>query len=115
MVVGTPNGRTFRKFQTRMDVPATLDSWAPWAGFKLRESSEASRTYQRGSGFWVAAQHLVVTWSGDDCTVEAWVKPPLIGKDLPIESGGFNGIAPRTVARDYVNELLRLLGQRPIK
>ncbi len=108
-----PQGRTVRKFQTEADVPSVLDSWSTQAGHKLRESGQTTRTYKRGAGFWVAAQMLKLSWSGNDCTLEAWIKPP-IGKDIPIESGGIKGVAPRMVARTHVNALLQMYGQPPI-
>ena len=89
--------RPVRKSQTEADVPSVLDSWSTQAGYKLRESGQTSRTYKRGAGFWVAARMLKLSWSGNDCTLEAWIKPP-IGKDIPIESGGITGVAPRMVA-----------------
>ena len=105
--------RPVRKSQTEADVPSVLDSWSTQAGYKLRESGQTSRTYKRGAGFWVAAQMLKLSWSGNDCALEAWIKPP-IGKDIPIESGGITGVAPRMAARTHVSALLQMYGQPPI-
>ena len=107
-----PHGRTVRKSQTEADVPGVLDSWSTQAGYKLRESGRTSRTHKRGAGFWVAGRMLKLSWSGNDCTLEAWIKPP-IGKDIPIESGGIKGVAPRMVARTHVNALPQMYGQPP--
>jgi len=58
-----------------------------------------------------------------ETTLEAWIRVNVIARlmalfiipsEMGIESGGFRGAAPRSIARKAVNRLINQLGQSPI-
>lgn len=116
-------GRTVREFQSSADVWNILDSWAAQAGYQLVEQDQISRTYNRGTGFWILPQSVKTTYMGQGYRIEAWVWLPLLSRivtlglmppELRIESGGFVAVIPRNKAREQVNMLMQMLGQPPI-
>jgi len=116
-------GRTVREFQVAFDAWSALDSWARQTGYAQVEQDQASRTYKRGTGFWVAPQMLKMTWTGAGYRLEAWVWLPVINRicslglmprELRVESGGFRGVIPRDTARRDASALLQMLGQPPL-
>lgn len=116
-------GRTVREFQSDADVWSVLDGWAARAGYELVEQDQASRTYKRGKGFWVAPQKLKMAFTGQGYRMEAWVWLPMLSRivslflmpeELRIESGGVSAVIPRNKAREQVNGLLQALGQFPV-
>lgn len=116
-------GRTVREFQSDADVWGVANGRAAQAGYDLVEQDEASRTYKRGKGFWVAPQKLKMTFTGHGYRMEAWVWLPMLNRivtlflmpeELRIESGGVSAFIPRNKAREQVNGLLQALGQPPI-
>lgn len=120
---GGIKGRTVRDFQANADVWGMLDSWALQYGFDLVEQDQVSRTYQRGTGFWMSAPMVKVSWNGSFYRLEAWVYTILINRiftfgifpeECVVESGGFMNMIPRANAREKVNALLQILGQPPI-
>jgi hypothetical protein len=123
MVADRLKGRTVREFQVTFDVWSVLGSWAGQTGYLQVEQDQASRTYKRGTGFWVAPQMLKMTWTGAGYKLEAWVWFTLINRivslglmprELRIESGGFRGVIPRNTSRRDVSALLQMLGQPPV-
>jgi hypothetical protein len=116
-------GRTTREFQSPADVWGILDGWAAQTGYELVEQDQVSRTYKRGTGFWVAPQKLKMAFTGQFYRMEAWVWLPPLNRivtlglmpiELRIESGGFMAVIPRSKAREQVNALLQALGQPPV-
>jgi hypothetical protein len=116
-------GRTTREFQSPADVWGILDGWAAQVGYDLVEQDQVSRTYKRGTGFWILPQKLNMAFTGEFYRMEAWVwLPPyyrfltlfLMPTELRIESGGFVAVLPRNKAREQVSALLQALGQPPI-
>jgi hypothetical protein len=100
-----------------------VESWAGKAGYSLKQSSDRSRLYQRGVGFWVAPMMLEAGQEGDRAHIEAWIRATpfvrvmslfMLPREMGVESGGFKGRLPRNMARGTVNELLSSLGQPPI-
>ncbi|MBN1288794.1 MAG: hypothetical protein JXA49_04060 [Actinobacteria bacterium] len=123
MSAGGIKGRTIRDFRANFDVWGTVDSWAGQYGFSLVEQDQVSRTYQRGTGFWMNAPKIKVSWTGSFYRLEAWIYTILINRvftfgifpeETVIESGGFINMIPRSMAREKVNLLLQMLGQPPI-
>jgi hypothetical protein len=121
--MASAQGRTALDFQTAAEIWQILDTWAQQTGYKLIGQDQASRLYQRGTGFWVAPQMLQVSWAGQGYHLEAWVRVPLFNRivtfglmpeELVISSGGFVGSLPRKTARNHVNILLQTLGLPPI-
>jgi hypothetical protein len=116
-------GRTVREFQSSADVWGVLDAWAAQAGYNLVEQDQASRTYNRGTGFWVLPQRLKMTYTQQGYRMEAWVRSSglnrivtlgLMPSEVRVESGGFAAVIPRNKAREQVNQLMQMLGQHPI-
>ena len=117
------NPRTVRDFTASTSVWPVVEAWAKESSYSLKESSQSTRLYQRGMGFWTAPMMLEITQSGDNVHVEAWVKVNVLARlmalfmlpaEMTIESGGARGILPRNLARGAVNKLLGQLGQPPI-
>lgn len=116
-------GRTVLEFQSSADVWGALESWAAQTGYDLVEQDQASRTYNRGTGFWIFPQRLKMNYTGRGYRMEAWVRCSglnrivtlgLMPPELRIESGGFAAVIPRNKAREQVNQLMQMLGQPPI-
>lgn len=113
-------GRTTRALRFQGDIWPIVDQWAAQNGYKLVGTDQASRTYQRGVGFWVAPQMCRIGWSGAGYVLEAWVYLPLINRiftlglmpaELIIEGSGFVGAVPRSKAKYQVNLFLQALGE----
>ena len=116
--------RTVREFQVGGDVSQLVDEWARanHYGF-LGVSADGTRNYQRGNGILTGAMPLSVRQTGSAVHLEAWIHATLVARisalllvpaEMGIESGGFRGAVPRSVAREAVNRLLVQLGQPPI-
>ena len=112
-------GRTVREFTGGADVWAILDGWAQQTGYGPGGHDQASRLYQKGSGFWMAPRMLQMTYTGNAYRLEAWARLPLLHRIIPlglipaemnIDSGGFVGSLPRKQAKEHVNLLLQALG-----
>jgi hypothetical protein len=115
--------RTRREFTTSEPIWPRVESWAATAGYDLKQSSDSSRTYQKGKGFWVAPMMLGVGQEGERAHVEAWIRTPpfaramslfMLPREMGVESGGVKARIPRNMARRAVNDLLSSLGQPPI-
>jgi hypothetical protein len=116
-------GRTVREFQSSADVWGILDAWAAQTGYNLLEQDQASRTYNRGTGFWIFPQRLMMAYTGQGYRMETWVicsglnrivTLGLMPPELRVEKGGFAAVIPRDKAREQVNQLMQALGQPPI-
>lgn len=116
--------RTVRDFQVGFDISTSVDAWAQANHYGFRGvSPDGSRNYQRGNGLLTGAMPLTVRQNGPAVHLEAWIHATLVARicaffvipsDMGIESGGFKGVLPRSMARDSVNKLLAQLGQPPI-
>jgi hypothetical protein len=116
--------RTIRDFQLGFDVAPLVDAWANANHYGFRgTSADGAIKYQRGSGLLTGAMPLTVRQSGSAVHLEAWIHSTLLARfgalflmptDMGIESGGFRGVLPRSMARTSVNKLLAELGQPPI-
>ncbi len=115
---------TVREFQVGADITPAVEAWAQANHYRFRGvSPDGSRNYQRGNGILTGAMQLSVRQSGPAVHLEARVHATffsrmgalfLIPSNMGIESGGFRGVLPRSMARDSVNKLLAQLDQQPI-
>jgi hypothetical protein len=115
---------TVRDFQTALDVVPLVDAWAQASGYGFRGvSPDGTRNYQRGNGLLTGPMLLSIRQNGPAVHLEAWVHATLVARigalflvpsDMGIESGGFRGVLPRSIARSSVNALLAQMGQPPI-
>lgn len=115
--------RTIRDFGVEAEIWPTVAGWAAETGFRLKESSDSQRLYQKGRGFLVAPMMLEISSAAGQVHLEAWVRANvfarlmalfLIPAEMGVESGGFRMVAPRRIARQAINKLLERLGQSPI-
>jgi hypothetical protein len=116
--------RTVREFKVDADISQLVDAWAGANHYGFRGvSPDGTRNYQRGNGLLTGAMPLSVRQTGSDVHLEAWIHATLVARisalfliptDMGIESGGFRGAVPRSVAREAVNRLLVQLGQQRI-
>jgi hypothetical protein len=116
--------RTIRDFQVGFDVAPAVDAWAQANHYGFRGVlPDGTRSYQRGSGFLTGAMPFTIRQNGPDVHLEAWIHATLVARicaaflipaDMSVESGGFKGALPRSMARDSVNKLLGQFGQPPI-
>ena len=102
------------------EIWSVVDKWASENGYRQKESSGAERTYQKGVGFLVAPMMLKIRRNNSDATLEAWIRTNqfvrlmtlfILPSEMGIDSGGFRGVIPRSVARKAVNKLLSRLEQ----
>ncbi|MEW6360881.1 MAG: hypothetical protein ACK42A_01385 [Pyrinomonadaceae bacterium] len=114
------NSRTLRDFTVPADIWPLVEKWAETEGFKLIESSDERRFYQKGDGVIVSSTRLVITRNGDKVKLETWLESNLFTRlftlflaprELALEPGGIALAVPRSIARDAVNRLLIKLGQ----
>lgn len=115
--------RTVRDFGASGDVTSATDAWAKEAGYRLVETQDQTRTFQKGTGFLVAPMMLSIRQGGGEVHLEAWIRANLFVRlmalfmlpaEMGIESGGFRAALPRNIARGQVNKLLEKLGQPAI-
>ena len=116
--------RTKISFQRQGDLWSVVDHWALEHNYKLRESGETEKLYQKGKGFWVAPMMLKINYNGKDVQLEAWARANLfvramalfiIPSEMKINSGGVRMALPRKMARKAVNDLLSQLDQEAIQ
>ncbi|MEE8372256.1 MAG: hypothetical protein V3R87_00780 [Dehalococcoidia bacterium] len=116
--------RTVRDFNFEGELWPIVDSWAQETGYNLKESNGAKRLYQRGHGVLVAPMMLEIAQTGKDVHFEAWIRVSLMVRlfalfllpsQMGIESGGFQGVVPRKMARAAVNKLLERIDQAAIQ
>ena len=115
--------RTAVQFRCDDEIWPIVDKWARENGYGEKESTSNERTYQKGSGFWVSPMMLKVGCHDQETTIEAWTRiSPLVRllslfilpSEMGIESGGFRGVLPKSIARKAVNKLLAQVGQPAI-
>lgn len=116
--------RTVRDFQVEFDISTWVDAWAQQNHYGFRGiSPDGTRNYQRGNGVLTGTMPLTVRQNGPWVHLEAWIHATLAARicavfmipaDMGIESGGFKGVLPRSMARNAVNTLLVQLSQPPI-
>jgi hypothetical protein len=117
------NTRTSISFRPDFDIWPVVDRWAALNNFKVTQAVGFERVYQKGRGFLVAPMMVAIRQTGAGVGLDAWVRfsffvrlmsffilPPEMG----IQSGGWKGVVPRSLARTAVNELLMQLRQLPI-
>ncbi len=106
------------QFSEPPDFWETVESWAGPTKYKLKESSDGKRTYQKGTGFLVAPQMLEIESSGGHTTMQAWIRAGLFVRmmslfilpaEITIASGGLKAAIPRKMARKDINKLLESL------
>ncbi|MHB8895552.1 MAG: hypothetical protein ACYC99_10305 [Candidatus Geothermincolia bacterium] len=117
-------GKTVREFQFTGDVWGIADQWAAAQGYSLMAQDEASRLYQKGSGFWLAPQMVQLSVMPQGYVLQAWVHIPLINRimtlglmpeEMIVDKGGFVGVIPRNRAREDANLLLVAVGAQTIQ
>lgn len=115
--------RTKISFQPNGDIWPHVEQWAGANNFNLKSSSGSERLYQKGHGFLVAPMMLFIRQTDGSVAMEAWVRCNMFSRvmsffilppEMGIQSGGFTGVLPRSIARNAVNALLQQLGQPPI-
>lgn len=115
--------RTRREFTAPEPIWPKVESWAAAAGYRLKQSGNLTRLYEKGKGFWVAPMMLEAGQQGDRAHVEAWIRATpfvrvmslfMLPREMGVESGGLKARIPRNMARGAANDLLSLLGQPPI-
>ena len=116
--------KTIRDFQVGFDVAPMVDAWAQANHYGFRGvSPDGTRNYQRGNGIMTGAMPLSIRQAGTAVHLEAWIHSTIVARigalflipsDMSIDSGGFKGALPRSMARGSVNKLLEQLGQPPI-
>jgi hypothetical protein len=116
--------KTIRDFQVGFDVAPMVDAWAGANHYGFRGvSPDGTRNYQRGNGIMTGAMPLSIRQTGTGVHLEAWIHSTILARigalflipsDMGIDSGGFKGALPRSMARGAVNKLLEQLGQPPI-
>lgn len=115
--------RTRLSFTMGTDIWPTIERWAADTGFRLLESTDSRRLYQKGRGFLVAPMMFEIYNRDGEIDLQAWVRANLfvrlfalflIPPEMGIRSGGFKMVAPRKIARNAINKLLTELGQTQI-
>lgn len=118
------NRRTSVSFRPEFDIWPVVDRWASINSFSITQSAGFGRLYQKGKGFLVAPMMVDIRQTNGTVRVEAWVRFNFIVRlmsffilpaEMGVQSGGFKGVVPRSLARDAVNELLMQLRQLPIR
>jgi hypothetical protein len=115
--------RTTLRFKNTSDIWPVVEKWAGENEYKQKESVRHERLYQKGEGLLVGPMMLRVRCENQETEIEAWVRATVLVRlmslfilpsEMGIESGGFRGVVPRSMARKAVNTLLAQFGQSPI-
>jgi hypothetical protein len=118
--------RTTVQIPVHQDPSQTILAWAKRKQFYAKgnlNTPSPTRTFQRGTGLMVAPMMLTTHIDGGLVTLQAWVRIPMFTRifsffmlpsEMHVRSGGFRAVAPRKIARDAINELIRDLGGQPI-
>lgn len=115
--------RTTREFSYKEDIWPVVEKWAGQNSHREISRGPNSRLYKRGFGFWTAPTMLEATQEGSTVRLQVWVKAGVFARlltlfilpaEMGVESGGFKGVAPRSIARKAANILLKELSQAPI-
>ena len=111
--------RTVREFTASTDVWPIVEAWARDSKYALKRRIGSTRLYQKsGLIYWLLRMPpmtLQISQEGDNVHIQAWVEGQGMFGERGIESGGFIGSGTSWMMRGPVNELLRQLGQPPIK
>ncbi|MDY6966629.1 MAG: hypothetical protein SVM80_11815 [Halobacteriota archaeon] len=115
-------GRTVMDFEIGEDIWSIADNWAEETYFRVIESDESRRLYQKGSDIWSIPIMLEIQETEGKIHLETWMRTNprnpytfSLPSEMSIESG--NGIVmtgQRRIARNAINELLEQLGQPKI-
>ena len=115
--------RTIRHFTTDKDLESILNSWSSASGFRVVDSSDGIRRYQKkGYGFFTAPMIVEIRENAGQVSLQSWIRLPvfnrlvflyLVPAELGIEPGVI-GVVPRMIARKSVNRLLQALDQPPV-
>lgn len=117
------NPRTIREFPSVSGLWATVDQWARSDGFFEVEASPTRKLLQKGRGFLVAPMMVEIVDNAGRTRLQVWVQATFFARllslfilpaEMHVESGGFRGVLPRSIARNAANGLLVKLGQPPI-
>ena len=117
------NTRTSVSFQPTFDIWPVVDRWASVNNYKVTQAVGYERVYQKGSGFLVAPMMVAIRQTGPVVGLDAWVRFNffvrlmsffILPSEMAIQSGGYKGVVPRSLARAAVNELLIQLRQLPV-
>jgi len=118
----SPN-RTVREFYYGGDLWSAVDAWAAETGYRLQRQEESLRLYRKGIPLLMAPAVVEISQNKGRVTIQAWVKADpylflaiLTGRtpEMAVDSGGLTATIPRKKAREAVNRLLKLLGQKEI-
>lgn len=114
------NSRTIRDFSVPVDVWPTVDKWMSTEGFRLIDDQGTKRTFQKGYGLLILPTKVEITQTNGNVHLEAWIQSNILTRamtlfltplEVKLDTGGVTFAIPRSIARDYVNRLLILLGQ----
>lgn len=119
-----PAKRSVVSFEIQRDPWPVIAAWAQKHRFLPRAPQTGDiKMFQRGSGWWTAPMRAQFEVRAHMVTLQAWVQIPLVSRifllfllpaEMNIQSGGFRGVLPRSIARKAVNELLLQVGATPI-
>ena len=117
------NNRTSISFRPNFDIWPVVDRWANVNNFNVTQAVGYERVYQKGRGFLVAPMMVAIRQTDGVVGLEAWVRFSffvrlmsffILPAEMGVQSGGYKGVVPRSLARTAFNELLIQLGQLPI-
>jgi len=116
--------RSVVTFTIKGDPWPTIAAWAQNHRYLPREPQTGStKLFQKGTGLFTAPMRVQFTQRGKEIELQAWVHVPLftrimalflLPQEMPVRSGGFRAVVPRSIARKAVNELLAQVGAAPI-
>jgi hypothetical protein len=118
------NTRTSISFQPNFDIWPVVDRWASLNNYHVTQAAGFERIYQKGKGFLVAPMMVAIRQNGPVIGLDAWVRFSffvrlmsffILPQEMGVQSGGYKGVVPRSLARAGVNELLLQLRQLPIQ
>jgi hypothetical protein len=120
-----PAKRSVATFTVRADPWPLIAGWALRHRFMPREPQTGNtKLFQKGSGLLTAPMRAQFTLDGQVMHVAAWLQISLFTRifslfmlpaEMPVNSGGFRAVVPRSMARKAVNELLEQVGAPPIR
>jgi hypothetical protein len=115
-----PARRARRQFPFDGDALKVALEWARLLDYTIVSQTDDALELRRGLGFFAAPRVVSVQVSGEQVTVEAWIRINIIARigalfllpaEITVESGGIQAALPRKLGRDDVDKLLKLYGQ----
>jgi hypothetical protein len=117
------SSRTKLDFSFTGDIHPILEKWASENSFSIRKGARGAETYRHSGGVMMTPVMLQIKQSGKNVHLETWLQVDLLTEFITL----FNAPAQsaidsktqslwreREIARLYVNNLLKELGQPPI-